>query len=75
MLSKQEQQDEIWLSPIKKPLHQKKIQNATWQHKNAIKNFDNTTIADRLRTVSLSNNGRFGVKQPNKNKTVVTKKQ
>ena len=25
------------------------------QHKNAIKNFDYTTIADRLRTVSFSN--------------------
>ena len=29
---------------------------ATWQHKNAIKNFEYTTIADRLRTVSGSNN-------------------
>ena len=26
-----------------------------WQHKNATKNFDNTTIVDRLRTVSLGN--------------------
>ena len=33
----------------------RKIQNATWQHKNATKNFDYTTIADRLRTVSWGN--------------------
>ena len=31
------------------------IKNATWQHKNATKNFDYTTIADRLMTVSWSN--------------------
>ena len=36
--------------------HRNKIQKATWQHKNATKNFDYTTIADRLRTaVSWSN--------------------
>ena len=33
----------------------RKIQNATWQHKNATKTFDFTTIADRLWTVSWSN--------------------
>ena len=38
-----------------KPLHRQKIQKATWQHKNATKNFDYTTIADRLRTVSRGN--------------------
>ena len=39
-----------------KPLHpQQKSKEATWQHKNATKNFDNTTIADRLRTVSWRN--------------------
>ena len=27
----------------------------TWQHKHATKNFDYTTVADRLRTVSWSN--------------------
>ena len=31
------------------------ILKATWQHKNATKNFDYTTIADRLRTVSWGN--------------------
>ena len=36
----------------KSPYTDRKIQKATWQHKNAIKNFDYTTIADRLRTVS-----------------------
>ena len=30
----------------------RKVQKVTWQHKNATKNFDYTTIADRLRTVS-----------------------
>ena len=33
----------------------RKIQKASWQHKKATKNFDYTTIADRLRTVSWSN--------------------
>ena len=33
----------------------RKIQKATWQHKNATKNFDFSTIADRLRTVSWGN--------------------
>ena len=37
----------------KSPYTDKQIQNATWQNKNATKNFDYTTIADRLRTVSL----------------------
>ena len=34
----------------------RKIQKATWQHKNTNKNFDCTTIAERLRTVSWSEN-------------------
>ena len=35
------------------------------QHKNATKNFDNTAIADRLRTVSWSNNSHpTGVVKP-----------
>ena len=33
----------------------RKIQKATWQHKNATKNFDYTTIAGRLRTVTWGN--------------------
>ena len=40
----------------KAPLSTEKIQKPTWQHKNATKNVDYTTIADRLRTVSWSNN-------------------
>ena len=39
----------------KSPNTQRKIQKATLQHKNATKNFDCTTIVDRLRTVSCSN--------------------
>ena len=33
------------------------------QHKNATKNFDNKTIADRLKTVSASNNSHTTVVQ------------
>ena len=39
----------------KNPYTHRIIQKATWQHKNATKNLDYTTIADRLRTVSWSN--------------------
>ena len=39
----------------KVPYTDKKIKKATWQHKNPTKTFDYTTIADRLRTVSLGN--------------------
>ena len=35
---------------------QKKIRKQKGRHKNAIKNFDYTTIADRPRTVSWSKN-------------------
>ena len=46
---KQEKKEEIWLSPVtKSPYTHRTIQKATWQHKNATKNFDYTTIADRL---------------------------
>ena len=39
--------EEIWLSPMtKNPYTHRKIQKETWQHKNATKNFDNTTIAE-----------------------------
>ena len=38
----QEKKEGIWLSPMK-----------TWQHKNATKNFDCTTISDILRTSQL----------------------
>ena len=50
-----EKKEEIWLNPVtKNPYTHRTIQKATWQHKNATKNFDYTTIADRLRTVSWS---------------------
>ena len=39
----------------KSPYTHRKIQKATWQHKNATKNIDYITIADILRTVSWSN--------------------
>ena len=43
----------------KAPKLTEKYKYATWQHKNATKNFDYTTIADRLRTVSWSNNSHW----------------
>ena len=49
----------------KNPFTHRTIQKATWQHKNATKNFDYTTIADRLRTVSWSNSSHpTGVVKP-----------
>ena len=49
----------------KSPYTHRKVQKATWQYKNATKNFDYTTIADRLTTVSLSNNSHpTGVVKP-----------
>ena len=49
----------------KSPYTHQKIQKATWQHKNATKNFDYITIADRLRTVSWGNgNHQTGVVKP-----------
>ena len=49
----------------KNPYTQRTMQKATWQHKNATKNFDYTTIADRLRTVSWSNSSHpTGVVKP-----------
>ena len=51
--SLKEKKEEIWLSPMTKALtNTEKSKKATSQHKNATKNFDYTTIADRLRTVS-----------------------
>ena len=62
----EEKKEEIWLSTMTKaPYIHRKIQKATWQHKNATKNFDYTAIADRLRTVSSSNNNHpTGVVKP-----------
>ena len=62
----QEKKKEIWLSPVTKtstPTEQSK--KATWQHRNATKNFDYTTVADRLRTVSWSDSSHpTGVVKP-----------
>ena len=49
----------------KSPYTLRKPQKETWQHTNAIKNFDYTTITDRLRTVSWGNDShRTGVVKP-----------
>ena len=59
--------EEIWLRPMTKaPYTDRKIKKkTTWKHKNATKNFDYTTIADRLRTVSLGNDSHpTGVVKP-----------
>ena len=48
--------EETWLSPIAKdPTPTEKSKKQHDNIKNATKNFDYTTIADRLRTVSWSN--------------------
>ena len=47
---------EIWLSPKTKPPIPTENSKTNGQHKNATENIDCTMIADRLRTVSLSNN-------------------
>ena len=46
---KKERSDSVLLQ---KPLHRQKNPKSNVKHKNATKNFDYTTIADRLRTVS-----------------------
>ena len=46
---------EIWPSPMTKPPIPTENSKTKGQHTNATKNFDYTTIADRLRTVSWSN--------------------
>ena len=52
----EEKKKDILLSPMTKaPYTHRKIHKTKWQHKNATKNFDNTAIADRLRTVSWDN--------------------
>ena len=49
----------------KAPTPTGKFKKATWQHKNATKNFDYTTIADRRRTVSWGNDSHpTGVVKP-----------
>ena len=51
-MDKEKKERDLIQSYDKSPYTDRKIQKATWQHKNATKNFDYTTIADRLRTVS-----------------------
>ena len=49
----------------KSPYTKRKIRKATWQQKTATKNYDYTTIADRLKTVSWSNDSyHTGVVKP-----------
>ena len=43
------------ISDSQSPYTDRKIQKATWQHKNATKNFDFTMIAGRLGTVNWGN--------------------
>ena len=51
----EEKKREIWPSPMTKPPISTENSKTKGQHKNATKNFDYTTIADRLRTVRWSN--------------------
>ena len=56
---------EIWLSHMTKPPIPTENSKTKGQLTNATKNFDYTTIADRLRTVSWSNNSHpTGVVKP-----------
>ena len=49
----QEKKEDVWHSGMtKNPNSRWNFQKSTWQHKNATKNFNYTTITDRLRTVS-----------------------
>ena len=50
-----EKKKEIWPSPMTKPPIPTENSKIKGQHTNATKNFDYTTIADRLRTVSWGN--------------------
>ena len=56
--------NEIWLSPMTKAPYQQKIQQPIDRTKTT-KNFDYTMIADKLRTISWSNNSHpTGVVKP-----------
>ena len=60
-----EKDRDLTQSYAKSPYTDRKIHKATWQHKNANKNLDYTTIADRLRTVSWGNDSNpTGVVKP-----------
>ena len=65
LLSRREKGRDLTQSCDKNPYIHRTIQKATWQHKNATKNFDYTTIADRLRTVGWRNSSHpTGVVKP-----------
>ena len=51
-LKQREKGRDLTQSCDKIPYTNRKVQKATWQHKNVSKNFDYTTTADRLRSVS-----------------------
>ena len=52
---KREKEGDLTQSYDKTPYTNRKFENQRTTHTNATKNFDYTTIADRLRTVSWSN--------------------
>ena len=62
----QGEKEEIWLSPMTEALTPtEKFKKQRDNTKNATKNFDYTTIADRLRTVSWGNDSHpAGVVKP-----------
>ena len=55
MNRKREKEGDLTQSYDKTPYINRKFENQRTTHTNATKNFDYTTIADRLRTVSWSN--------------------
>ena len=60
-----EEERDLTQSYDKSPYTHRKIQKATWQHKNATKNFGYSTIVDRLRTLSWGNDSHpTGVVKP-----------
>ena len=64
-MSKERKGRDLTQSRDKNPYTHRTIHKATWLHKNATKNCDYTTIADRLRTVSWSSNSHpTGVVKP-----------
>ena len=54
-LIQREKEGDLTQSYDKTPYTNRKFENQRTTHTNATKNFDYTTIADRLRTVSWSN--------------------
>ena len=65
LMCAREKRRDLTQSYDKSPYTHREIQKTTRQHKNATKNFDYTTIADRLRSVSWSNGSHpTGVAKP-----------